>query len=110
MSGRVRHMGFAKTPSVVRGLVRVQTLVVRPPTVQVQDPMFRQLATLMLKQMERQAGTLSPELQEMGKMLQGSMVGPSNFAHDSSGSGSSEASKRKRTTPGSPIIKEEDNN
>ncbi|CAN1239765.1 hypothetical protein LINGRAPRIM_LOCUS2470 [Linum grandiflorum] len=103
MSGRVRHMGFAKTPSVVRGLVRVQTLVVRPPTVQVQDPMFRQLATLMLKQMERQAGTLSPELQEMGKMLQGSM-------HDSSGSGSSEASKRKRTTPGSPIIKEEDNN
>ncbi|CAN0917066.1 hypothetical protein LINGRAHAP2_LOCUS30074 [Linum grandiflorum] len=49
------------------------------PTVQVQDPMFRQFATLILKEMERQAGTLSPELQEMGKMLQGSMAGPSNF-------------------------------
>ncbi|CAN0893105.1 hypothetical protein LINGRAHAP2_LOCUS17959 [Linum grandiflorum] len=64
----------------------------------------------MLKEMKRQAGTLSPELQEMGKMLQGSTAGPSNSAHDSSGFGSSEASKRKRATPGSPINEEEDDN
>ncbi|CAN0884563.1 hypothetical protein LINGRAHAP2_LOCUS14877 [Linum grandiflorum] len=46
--------------------------------------MLRQFATHMLKEMERQAGTLSPELQEMDKMWQGSMAGPSHFAHDSS--------------------------
>ncbi|CAN0861316.1 hypothetical protein LINGRAHAP2_LOCUS8170 [Linum grandiflorum] len=64
----------------------------------------------MLKEMERQTGTLSPELQEMGKMLQGSMAGPSYFTHDSSGSGSSDASKRKRATPDSLINEEEDDN
>ncbi|CAN0906166.1 hypothetical protein LINGRAHAP2_LOCUS24084 [Linum grandiflorum] len=70
--------------------------------------MFRQFATLMLKEMERQTGTPSLELQEMGKLLQGSMAGPSRFVHDSSGSRSSDASKRKRATPGSPINEEED--
>ncbi|CAN0919638.1 hypothetical protein LINGRAHAP2_LOCUS31572 [Linum grandiflorum] len=72
--------------------------------------MFWKFATLMLKEMERQAGTLGPELQEMGKILQGSMTGSSNFAHDSSGYGSSEARKRKRATLGSLINKEEDDN
>ncbi|CAN0903194.1 hypothetical protein LINGRAHAP2_LOCUS22421 [Linum grandiflorum] len=62
----------------------------------------------MLKEMERQTGTLSPKLQEMGKMLQGFMAGPSRFAYDLSGSGSSDASKRKCATPGSLINKEED--
>ncbi|CAN0860964.1 hypothetical protein LINGRAHAP2_LOCUS8083 [Linum grandiflorum] len=62
-SGRVRHMGFSKTHSIYFvGVVRVQTLVV-PLTVEVHDPMFRQFATLMLKEMKRQAGTLSPKLQ-----------------------------------------------
>ncbi|CAN0846863.1 hypothetical protein LINGRAHAP2_LOCUS4663 [Linum grandiflorum] len=31
--------------------------------------MFRQFASLMLKELERQVGSLNPELQEMGKML-----------------------------------------